>query len=71
VDLVLGGVGGGGGEGECSFVWVRLKNMSNTKEHEFFLLLVELCFYFIQCIFRVASLGLLCFGVGSSILNCL
>jgi hypothetical protein len=43
--------------------------MSKTKDHEFFLLLVELRFYFIQCIFSVASWALLCFGVGSSILN--
>jgi hypothetical protein len=27
--------------------------MSKTKDHEFFLVLVELRFYFIQCIFRL------------------
>jgi hypothetical protein len=60
--------GGGKGKGECSFVWVRLKNMSKTKDHEFFLVLVELRFYFIQCIFPVASWALLWFGVGCCIL---
>jgi len=54
--------------GECSFVRVRLKNMSKTKDHEIFLVLVEATFLLHTMYFPHCKLGaLLCFGVGSSI----